>query len=286
MRTTAPRHHGARAHDRRLRRLGDRWALAVRLGPGRRRRLGRRHPARASSSASTGSTPPPSTGSATRRRSSGARSRRYRAGEDVFVFTKCGRSWDGRPGRRDRERPAPGLDPRGVRAEPAPAWRGAHRPLPVPLARLDDGHARSRSPGRRWPSSSTRARCAGSASRTSTSTSSSAARRVRHVDSLQPPLSLLARGARTTVIPWAAEHGTGVIVYSPMASGLLTGSFDRERVASLDPRRLASRQSPPFQEPLLVQQPRPRRAPAADRGRASARRPGARRRVGAGPARA
>ena len=37
-----------------------------------------------------------------------------------------------------------------------------------------------------------------------------------------------------TVLPWAAEHGTGVIVYSPMASGLLTGSIDRERIAHLD----------------------------------------------------
>ena len=55
---------------------------------------------------------------------------------------------------------------------------------------------------------------------------------IRHVDSVQPPLSLLARGARRTVLPWAAEHGTGVIVYSPMASGLLTGGFDRERIAA------------------------------------------------------
>ena len=38
---------------------------------------------------------------------------------------------------------------------------------------------------------------------------------IRHVDSVQPPLSLLARGARTTVMPWAAAHGAGVLVYSP-----------------------------------------------------------------------
>ncbi len=42
---------------------------------------------------------------------------------------------------------------------------------------------------------------------------------IRHVDSLQPPLSLLDRGALRNVIPWAAAHQTGVIVYSPMASG-------------------------------------------------------------------
>src|SRR2546430_2132894 len=44
---------------------------------------------------------------------------------------------------------------------------------------------------------------------------------IRHVDSLQPPLSLLNRHAREGLVPWCREHGTGVIVYSPMASGLL-----------------------------------------------------------------
>ena len=58
---------------------------------------------------------------------------------------------------------------------------------------------------------------------------------IRHIDSLQPPLSLLRRGAIGTTIRWAAEHGTGVIAYSPMASGLLTGTFDRARIASLPP---------------------------------------------------
>jgi aryl-alcohol dehydrogenase-like predicted oxidoreductase len=52
------------------------------------------------------------------------------------------------------------------------------------------------------------------------------ARRIGHVDTVQPPLSLLNRQALEDVIPWAAEHGTGVIVYSPLESGLLSGSFD------------------------------------------------------------
>jgi aryl-alcohol dehydrogenase-like predicted oxidoreductase len=67
---------------------------------------------------------------------------------------------------------------------------------------------------------------------------------------VQPPLSLLTRGARTTVLPWAAEHGTGVIVYSPMGSGLLTGSFDRERIARLDASGWR-RESPAFRDPAL-----------------------------------
>jgi aryl-alcohol dehydrogenase-like predicted oxidoreductase len=56
---------------------------------------------------------------------------------------------------------------------------------------------------------------------------------VRHVDSLQPPLSLLYRESAATVIPWCVAHRTGVIVYSPMASGLLTDSFSRARIASM-----------------------------------------------------
>jgi aryl-alcohol dehydrogenase-like predicted oxidoreductase len=56
---------------------------------------------------------------------------------------------------------------------------------------------------------------------------------VRHVDSLQPQLSLLYRESAATMIPWCAAHRTGVIVYSPMASGLLTDSFSRARIASM-----------------------------------------------------
>jgi aryl-alcohol dehydrogenase-like predicted oxidoreductase len=57
--------------------------------------------------------------------------------------------------------------------------------------------------------------------------------KVRHVDSLQPQFSLIHRGSGSSVIPWAAAHGTGVIVYSPMASGILTDSFSRERVEAM-----------------------------------------------------
>ncbi len=74
--------------------------------------------------------------------------------------------------------------------------------------------------------------------------------RLRHVDSLQPPFSMIKRDAAGVEIPWCADHGTGVIVYSPMQSGLLTDSFDAGRVATLAPddwRRRADE----FQEPNL-----------------------------------
>lgn len=59
-----------------------------------------------------------------------------------------------------------------------------------------------------------------------------AADKLGHVDSLQPPFSAIHRSA-TTEIEWSADHQTGVIVYSPMQAGLLTGAFSRERVESL-----------------------------------------------------
>ena len=58
---------------------------------------------------------------------------------------------------------------------------------------------------------------------------------VGHVDTLQPPFSLISRSAAADLLPWCREHETGVIVYSPMQSGLLTGAFSEERMAALDP---------------------------------------------------
>jgi aryl-alcohol dehydrogenase-like predicted oxidoreductase len=55
---------------------------------------------------------------------------------------------------------------------------------------------------------------------------------VGHVDCLQPPLSLIDRDA-ADVVDWCARNGTGVIAYSPLCSGLLTGRYTVERVAAL-----------------------------------------------------
>jgi aryl-alcohol dehydrogenase-like predicted oxidoreductase len=74
---------------------------------------------------------------------------------------------------------------------------------------------------------------------------------IRHVDSLQPPLSLLQRGALGELIPTAARNGTGVVVYSPMASGILSGAFDRERLANLAPDDMRLRR-PEYTEPELT----------------------------------
>jgi aryl-alcohol dehydrogenase-like predicted oxidoreductase len=56
---------------------------------------------------------------------------------------------------------------------------------------------------------------------------------IRHVDSLQPPFSMIRRDSGADVIPWAAAHGTGVIVDSPMQSGILTDKFSAARLAAM-----------------------------------------------------
>ena len=57
---------------------------------------------------------------------------------------------------------------------------------------------------------------------------------IGHVDSLQPPLSLINRAVLAETVPWCADHDTGVIAYSPMQSGLLTGRWSAERFDALD----------------------------------------------------
>ena len=77
-----------------------------------------------------------------------------------------------------------------------------------------------------------------------------ACERVRHVDSLQPPFSLIRRDVAVAEIPWCLEHGTGVIVYSPMVSGLLTNRWTIDRVDALAPDDWRRRSSL-FQRPAV-----------------------------------
>lgn len=60
-----------------------------------------------------------------------------------------------------------------------------------------------------------------------------AAEAIGHVESLQPPFSMIRRDAGAALLPWCLAHGTGAIAYSPMQAGLLTGSFSIERARSL-----------------------------------------------------
>ena len=69
--------------------------------------------------------------------------------------------------------------------------------------------------------------------------------------SLQPPYSMLHREVEDELLGYCAENNIGVVVYSPMQRGLLTGKFNKERLASLPPDD-HRRQSPDFQDPQFA----------------------------------
>jgi len=76
------------------------------------------------------------------------------------------------------------------------------------------------------------------------------AQAIAPVETLQPPYSLLDREVEDEILPFCEREGIGVIVYSPMASGMLTGKMTRERIQGLpddDWRRRSDR----FREPQL-----------------------------------
>jgi aryl-alcohol dehydrogenase-like predicted oxidoreductase len=175
--------------------------------------------------------------------------RQLPAADRPLVFTKCGQVWD----EHDRmAEPTRTLRPASIRREVTASLRR----LGVERIDLYQFH---------WPDQTGTAieeswsemvrlveegkvRAAGVAN--FTTELMSRAERVRHVDSLQPPLSLVRRDMVTAEIPWAAEHGTGVIVYSPMQSGILTDRFGRERLTRLAPDDWRHR-SPNVREPRL-----------------------------------
>jgi aryl-alcohol dehydrogenase-like predicted oxidoreductase len=164
--------------------------------------------------------------------------------EEVFLATKCGRVWDraGNPGYD--------LRPESIRREIEESLRRLgtdhldlyqiHWPDPATGTPLEESWAtmaRLQQEGKtRWLGASNfdvplLERCEA----------------IRHVDSLQPPYSLARRGIEAEVLPYCLRRGIGVICYSPMQSGLLSGRFDPGRLAPDDWRR----QSPYFQEPRL-----------------------------------
>jgi aryl-alcohol dehydrogenase-like predicted oxidoreductase len=72
------------------------------------------------------------------------------------------------------------------------------------------------------------------------------------VASLQPPYSMLRRGIEKEILPYCGRHNVGVIAYSPMASGLLSGAMTRERIATMPQEDWRKTQNREFQEPRLT----------------------------------
>ena len=76
------------------------------------------------------------------------------------------------------------------------------------------------------------------------------AQAIAPITSLQPPYSIVTREIEEEILPYAKANNIGVIVYSPMSAGLLTGSMTRERVTNFAPEDWR-RNLPNFREPLL-----------------------------------
>jgi len=159
----------------------------------------------------------------------------------VFIATKCGQVWDENGNVRNHAAPA------SVRTELEQSlrrlgtdhvdlyqihWPDRHTPVEETWAEMD----RLRSEGKiRFIGVCNfgvdlLARCEA----------------VSHVQSLQPIYNMLERNIELEILPWCAEHGTGIVAYSPMQSGLLTGTFDRSRLAADDWRIVHSEK---FREP-------------------------------------
>jgi len=77
------------------------------------------------------------------------------------------------------------------------------------------------------------------------------AQAISSVASLQPPYCLVHPEVENEILPYCKDQGIGVIVYSPMASGLLSGAMTRERIATL-PNDDWRKQHPDFREPRLT----------------------------------
>jgi aryl-alcohol dehydrogenase-like predicted oxidoreductase len=170
-------------------------------------------------------------------------------GGEVLVFTKCGRPWYG----RERNEPTYDLRPETIRFE-----------LEQSLKRLGTDHVDLYQ--FHWPDTETGTPVEDSWATMAELVEEGKVRwagvsnfdvgllerceAVRHVDSLQPSYSLLDRSAAAELIPWAAANGTGVVCYSPLASGLLSGGFDAERARDL-PEGDWRRNDPDFRPPRL-----------------------------------
>lgn len=76
------------------------------------------------------------------------------------------------------------------------------------------------------------------------------AQRIAPISTLQPPYSLIKRDVEREILPFCQQHHIGVIVYSPMQSGLLTGAMTPERVNNL-PDDDWRKRDPEFQEPRI-----------------------------------
>jgi aryl-alcohol dehydrogenase-like predicted oxidoreductase len=162
-----------------------------------------------------------------------------------YVFTKCERVWN------DQGEIGPSLKRDSIRREVEASLRRLRRDVidlyqihwPEPDEDIEEGWetmARLKEEGKvRWIGVSN-----------FNAAQLERAQRIAPITSLQPPYNLLTRGVEESILPFAQRSGLGVIVYSPMKSGLLTGAMTRERVEAM-PEDDFRRRVAAFNEPLL-----------------------------------
>jgi aryl-alcohol dehydrogenase-like predicted oxidoreductase len=166
-------------------------------------------------------------------------------GARPYVFTKCERTWD------ERGKISPSLRADSLRRECENSLRRLRVDTidlyqihwPEPDEQIEEGWdtlAKLQKEGKaRWVGVSNfnvrqMERCSAIAA----------------ITSLQPPYSAVSPEVEDEILPYCRQHGIGVIAYSPMKSGLLTGAMTRERVAAF-PADDFRRRAPAFQEPHL-----------------------------------
>ena len=164
-----------------------------------------------------------------------------------YVFTKCERRWD------ENRKIYPSLKAASIRQECEDSLRRLNVDVidlyqihwPEPEADIEEGWtemARLKDEGKvRWIGVSN-----------FNVAQMERAQKIAPITSLQPPYSLVVRKSEPEILPFARKNNIGVIVYSPMRAGLLTGKMTRERAQALPQDDWRSRDKD-FQEPKLSQ---------------------------------